>query len=320
MIPHARPRVNARLESDYPLCYDCAMMKNGLLVTNGFLKSDKFDSLYSALSGRAAKRGFSLARRTNIELMTDAARNVLLSGEDLPDFAIFWDKDVRLARLLEKRGMCLYNSAAAIETCDDKALTHIALSGVVPMPRTVLIPLTFPRVGYTDETFLEKIADYLGYPFVIKECFGSFGQQVYLARDPEEARALLQKTSGTAAVAQEFVKSSFARDARLYMVGGRCVAAMLRENGAGDFRANVALGGRTSPYMPNDAEREIAARACETIGLDFAGVDILFGENGPLLCEVNSNAHFAGISEATGVDIADEIIRHIAERESAHIG
>ena len=293
------------------------MENNGLLITNGFLKSDKFDALYLALSGRAVKHGLSLERRTNVALMTDAAYNVPLSQEKLPGFAIFWDKDVRLARLLEKRGMRLYNSAAAVETCDDKALTHIALSGVVPMPKTVLIPLTFPRVGYTDETFLDQIADYLGFPFVLKECFGSFGQQVYLARNPGEARRLLEKTSGTAVVAQEFIKSSFARDARLYMVGGRCVAAMLRENEAGDFRANVALGGKAAAYSPGDAEREIAARACEAIGLDFAGVDLLFGADGPLLCEVNSNAHFAGIGEATGVDIADAIIRHIAEREAA---
>lgn len=291
------------------------MAKTGFLITNGFLESGKFDALYCALSSSARAHGLALCRRTNIELMTDAANNVQFLAPDLADFAVFWDKDVRLARLLEARGMRLYNSAAAIEVCDDKALTHIALAGKVPMPKTVLIPLTFPRVGYTNNDFLGDIADYLGFPFVIKECFGSFGAQVYLAHDMDEARTLLQKTAGSAALAQEFVKSSFGRDARLYMVGGRCVAAMLRYNDAGDFRANIALGGHAEAYSPGEEERAIAARACALMDLDFAGVDLLFGENGALLCEVNSNAHFAGIAEATGIDIADEIMRHIAAQE-----
>lgn len=295
------------------LCYHFAMAKTGYLVTNGFLKSGKFDALYEALSSRAARHGLALARRTNVELMTDAANNVLLSGEALPSFAVFWDKDVRLARLLEARGMRLFNPAAAVEACDDKALTHIALAGAVPMPKTVLVPLTFPRVGYTDATFLERIADYLGFPFVVKECFGSFGQQVYLARDMAEARALLEKTAGSPIVAQEFIRASFGRDARLYMVGGRCVAAIVRENDSGDFRANVAQGGRALAFSPDGEALRIAQTACAALGLDFAGVDLLFGENGPLLCEVNSNAHFAGLSEATGVDIADGIMRHVEE-------
>ena len=49
-------------------------------------------------------------------------------------------------------------------------------------------------------------------------------------------------------------------------------------------------------------------------GLDFAGVDVLFGRDGPLLCEVNSNAHFKTTLECTGVNMAVEIMRHIARR------
>ena len=44
-------------------------------------------------------------------------------------------------------------------------------------------------------------------------------------------------------------------------------------------------------------------------------MDLLFGENGEMtVCEVNSNAHFAGISAATGVNIADKIIEAVAQR------
>lgn len=287
----------------------------GYIIINGFLREEKFFSLYSALKQSAGKAGLQLELKTNIELMCDIASGKTVANETLPPFAIFWDKDVRLAKTLEAAGMKLFNSASAIELCDDKSLTHIALMNRVPQPKTVLIPLTFPRVGYTDCTFLEKIADYLGFPFVIKQCFGSFGAGVYLAGNMEEAKAALMKTAGGAAIAQQYIASSFARDIRAYVVGDKVAAAMLRHNESGDFRANVAQGGKADAYTLNEAQAALAVKTAQLLGCTFAGVDLLFGENGEMtVCEVNSNAHFAGISAATGVNIADKIIEAVAQR------
>lgn len=287
----------------------------GYIIINGFLREEKFFSLYSALKQSADKAGLQLELKTNIELMCDIASGKTVANETLPPFAIFWDKDVRLAKTLEAAGMKLFNSASAIELCDDKSLTHIALMNRVPQPKTVLIPLTFPRVGYTDCTFLEKIADYLGFPLVIKQCFGSFGAGVYLAGNMEEAKAALMKTAGGAAIAQQYIASSFARDIRAYIVGDKVAAAMLRHNESGDFRANVAQGGKADAYMLSEAQAALAVKTAQILGCTFAGVDLLFGENGEMtVCEVNSNAHFAGISAATGVNIADKIIEAVAQR------
>lgn len=292
------------------------MLQNkGYIIINGFLREEKFFSLYSALKQSADRAGLQLELKTNIELMCDIASGKTVANEALPPFAIFWDKDVRLAKTLEAAGMKLFNSAGAIELCDDKSLTHIALMNRVPQPKTVLIPLTFPRVGYTDCTFLEKIADYLGFPFVIKQCFGSFGAGVYLARDMDEAKAALMKTAGGAAIAQQYIASSFARDIRAYVVGDKVAAAMLRHNESGDFRANVAQGGKADAYTLSEAQAALAVKTARILGCTFAGVDLLFDENGEMtVCEVNSNAHFAGISAATGVNIADKIIEAVAQR------
>lgn len=287
----------------------------GYIIINGFLREEKFFSLYSALKQSADRAGLQLELKTNIELMCDIASGKTVANEALPPFAIFWDKDVRLAKTLEAAGMKLFNSAGAIELCDDKSLTHIALMNRVPQPKTVLIPLTFPRVGYTDCAFLEKIADYLGFPFVIKQCFGSFGAGVYLAGNMEEAKAALMKTAGGAAIAQQYIASSFARDIRAYIVGDKVAAAMLRHNESGDFRANVAQGGKADAYTLSEAQAVLAVKTAQLLGCTFAGVDLLFGENGEMtVCEVNSNAHFAGISAATGVNIADKIIEAVAQR------
>lgn len=287
----------------------------GYIIINGFLREEKFFSLYSALKQSADKAGLQLELKTNIELMCDIASGKTVANEALPPFAIFWDKDVRLAKTLEAAGMKLFNSAGSIELCDDKSLTHIALMNRVPQPKTVLIPLTFPRVGYTDCAFLEKIADYLGFPLVIKQCFGSFGAGVYLAGNMDEAKAALMKTAGGAAIAQQYIASSFARDIRAYVVGDKVAAAMLRHNESGDFRANVAQGGKADAYMLSEAQAALAVKTAQLLGCTFAGVDLLFGENGEMtVCEVNSNAHFAGISAATGVNIADKIMEAVAQR------
>ena len=131
----------------------------------------------------------------------------------------------------------------------------------------------------------------------------------------EEAKAALMKTAGGAAIAQQYIASSFARDIRAYIVGDKVAAAMLRHNESGDFRANVAQGGKADTYTLSDAQAALAVKTAQLLGCTFAGGDLLFGENGEMtVCEVNSYAHFAGISAATGVNIADKIIEAVAQR------
>jgi len=101
---------------------------------------------------------------------------------------------------------------------------------------------------------------------------------------------------------------------RLQVVGDRVVASMLREN-ANDFRANLAGGGKASVYEPDEQLQALAVTVCRLLGLDFAGVDFLFGEQGePILCEVNSNAHFKNLYDCTGVNVAEAIMAWIDEK------
>jgi glutathione synthase/RimK-type ligase-like ATP-grasp enzyme len=95
------------------------------------------------------------------------------------------------------------------------------------------------------------------------------------------------------------------------MVGRTAVASMYRHSANGDFRANVTNGGLMEYHQPNNREVDIAAKCMDALGLDFAGIDILFGEDGPVVCEVNSNAHMKNILMCTGINVADHIIRYV---------
>ena len=283
----------------------------GWLVVNAFTSSSKFIELYGLLHDAAKGEGVVLERKSTMEVAPLVAKDQ--RDERLPSFAIFWDKDVRLCRALELMGCRCFNSARAIELCDDKSATYLALCEAgLPQPATLLVPKTFHPQEWEKTPFPQSAAQALGLPLVVKECFGSFGAQVHLAHSQDEVAAVLDSFEGRPALCQSFVQSSKGRDVRLQVVGNRVVAAMERVSATDDFRANVTNGGVARPWTPTCAQTELALRACQALGLDFAGVDLLFGKDGePLVCEVNSNAHFVNLGHATGVDVAQHIVRHV---------
>ncbi len=285
----------------------------GILVVNEFLFSDKFKQIHNWLLEAAKKHGIQMQLRTNSQILIDIS-----SGKKVRevDFILFWDKDIKLAYYLEQLGYPVFNSSKAIETCDDKSLTYLTLmKNEYPMPRTIIAPKTFENIGYTNYLFLAQIADRLGFPMVVKESFGSFGQQVYLVQNKEELYQLIKELGTKPVLFQEFIKSSFGRDIRLQVVGKQVVASMLRYSENGDFRANLTIGGKMKQYEPNLRQKELAIQCCECVGLDFAGVDLLFGENEePIVCEINSNAHFKNIFDCTGVNVADSIMDYIIQK------
>jgi len=284
----------------------------GILVVNAFWQGASMKEMEGQLCRAAKKAGVELMVRTNADLLCVLPPVGLLGDEDA-DFYLFWDKDVRLALQLEMLGKRVFNPARSIALCDDKTLTHLALAKAnLPMPKTILCPQTFPSLGYSSTDFLSQVEAVLSYPMVVKEGCGSFGQQVYLAKSRDDILPILKKAAGTPLLFQEYVEECRGQDLRLYMVGGKCAAAMRRVNDS-DFRANIQIGGHAERYVPVEEEVALAARACEALGLDFAGVDLLKSKKGPLICEVNSNAHFTALSALTGVDVAERIFMHIRE-------
>ena len=286
----------------------------GWLIVNGFLQSNKFSQLYDFLQNAAESEGIELSVKTSTELFCALDKGIC--GVEKPDFALFWDKDYVLARRLEQEGVALFNGAEAVRICDDKSLTAVALRGKVRMPKTLIAPKTFEGVGYGDGEWLRGAIEALGFPMVVKEACGSFGKQVYLAESEKELFSLVENIGYKPFLLQEFIASSKGRDVRINVVGDQVFCAILRENSE-DFRSNITGGGIGKRYTPTEAQAELALTACKAIGLDFAGVDVLFGEDGePILCEVNSNPHFKSTFDCTGKDMSVAILRYIKEKLS----
>ncbi len=284
----------------------------GILVVNGFLNQNKFTEIYKMLNLSAKKRGVSLEIMPSTRLASQATEG-FLSIKDA-SFVLFWDKDIYLARLLEREGFKVFNSSLAIEKCDNKILTFLSCLGKINMPKTIIAPKTFDTVNYSNLEFLQDAVQILGFPIVVKEAFGSFGAQVYLANNIEELENVVKSLGAKEFIMQQLITSSVGKDVRINVVGGKVVCSMLRFN-ENDFRSNITNGGKMKNFEPSKEFCELAISACKILGLDFAGVDVMFGENGePILCEVNSNPHFKSSLDCTKVDMSQHIIDYVLDK------
>lgn len=290
--------------------------RHGWIIYNGHLPISRFLEHAEWFQEAAKRKNISTTIFKNSELLTHLTGNTLDIlkdiGEPLPDFAIFNDKDIYLARQLELLGVRVFNSSKVIDISDDKIATYqmIAPKGF-PIPETIIAPKTFQVSAPIDTAFTEVVIQKLGFPMVIKEAFGSFGEQVYLVQNQDDMIEKMNELQGKPYMFQRFISSSYGRDLRLQVVGDQVVASMYRET-ADDFRATAA--GIRQAYTPTPEEETLAIAATKAIGADYAGVDLLFGPEGkPIICEINSNALLSKLYDATKIDIAECIIDYIAE-------
>jgi len=117
---------------------------------------------------------------------------------------------------------------------------------------------------------------------------------------------------------QEFFPESFGEDIRVFVVGQKIVACMKRKSTNGDFRSNLAQGGRGEPCTLTSAEEELALKAASALQLQIAGVDLLRTHKGSLILEANPCPGLEGIEKYTQSNVACAIIKHIEEVHEIH--
>tara|TARA_B100001248_G_scaffold228883_1_gene188009 strand:- start:280 stop:1095 length:816 start_codon:yes stop_codon:yes gene_type:complete len=152
-----------------------------------------------------------------------------------------------------------------------------------------------------------------GLPVVVKVTQGTQGQGVFLRHTLHETRNLVQGllVTGKAVLIQQYISESHGKDIRALVVGGKVVACMRRKARGREFRSNYHLNGTVEKVEITDEYSEVACRAARVLGLNVAGVDLLEGNDGPLVLEVNSSPGLEGIEKASGVNVAGAIIEYV---------
>ncbi|WP_306057647.1 RimK family alpha-L-glutamate ligase [Natronococcus wangiae] len=155
---------------------------------------------------------------------------------------------------------------------------------------------------------------------VYKTAIGTHGGGTWKVGPDDPVNA---KVGNRYAFLQELIDRDDARhrDVRVYVVDGEIIGAMYRYAPDNDWRTNVALGGsveNATDDLPEGA-REIAQRAADAIGLDYAGVDLVESDEGWFVLEVNPTAGFKGLYQATQVSPAPHIAKLAIERAGGEV-
>jgi ribosomal protein S6--L-glutamate ligase len=211
-----------------------------------------------------------------------------------------------VVRQFEMMGVYSVNESVAITRSRDKlrALQLLARKGI-GLPAT--------GFGHAPDDTKDLINLVGGAPLIVKLTEGTQGVGVVMCETDKAAESVIEAFRGLNAhfLVQEFIKEAQGADIRCFVIGGKVVAAMMRQAKPGEFRSNLHRGGSATAIKITPEERSTAVRAAKIMGLNIAGVDILRSTHGPVVMEVNSSPGLEGIEHTTGVDIADQIIAFI---------
>ena len=245
----------------------------------------------------------------------DDRKSVLVEGKSLPlpSFVLprtgsgttYYIKAV--IRHFERMGVIVLNGSEAIDNVKDKLYTHqILAQSNLDIPKTMLLKHPI------DVKFVEKN---IGFPVIVKTISGSYGKGVFIADGKKQLTQLITMYEITKKsyniVIQEFIKDSYGKDLRVFVLNGKVIGCMMRQSLDDDFRANIMRGGEGIPYQVNDKVEWIATEAAKVLDLDIAGVDLLFDNGGYKICEVNSSPGFKGMEEYTKTNIAEQVVNYI---------
>ncbi len=211
-----------------------------------------------------------------------------------------------VVRQFEMMGVYSVNESVAISRSRDKLRSSQLLSR-----KGIGLPVTgFAHSTKATDDLIKMVG---GAPLIVKLLEGTQGKGVILAETNKAAESTIEafRALKTRFLIQEFVKEAGGADIRCLVVGGKVVAAMLRQAKEGEFRSNLHRGGSSSRIKITPEERSTAVRSAKIMGLGVAGVDLLRSNHGPLVMEVNSSPGLEGIEGATKLDVAGMIIEHI---------
>jgi D-alanine-D-alanine ligase len=216
---------------------------------------------------------------------------------------------------------------AACARCMDKTLAkHELREAGIPTPDWVAFNATaFRELGAADA--LEQIEARLGFPLVVKPASGgsALGVKLVSGRDDVPQALVAGFSYDDRVLLERYVQG---RELAVSVLGDEAlpiVEAIPREGDLYDFEARYEIG-RTDFVCPADLDRETATtvtdaalRAFSTLGCSgFSRVDVMLGDDGPEVLEVNAIPGLTDTSllpqaaEAAGLEF-EQLVERVLE-------
>jgi len=160
------------------------------------------------------------------------------------------------------------------------------------------------------EDMRERMSD-MKWPLVLKGVHGSQGLHVHRCATEADAKELFDTHEHGFFIVQPML--DIKEEYRVLTLGGRSLGAIRKEAAAGDFRRNISQGGTAEAADLPEKLTMLCERAARELKFEFAGVDLaITADDQPMILEVNRSPGFSGFEEATGVNVAAEVIEHIS--------
>jgi tetrahydromethanopterin:alpha-L-glutamate ligase len=198
------------------------------------------------------------------------------------------------------------NSSDAIQNAANKFFSFSLFKRAqLPIPRTTITADL--------DVALNALEEYGS--AIVKPIFGSQGKGIVKLEntqpDLQSKLAALLHERGVLYV-QEFVPNP-GRDIRVFVVGEEALGAIYRVSLNGSFVSNLSQGGTPVACKVTEELQEFAVRATKAVGADFAGVDLIEGEEGLVALEINGTPSGKGINHACGIDVTERIVDLLLE-------
>ena len=203
---------------------------------------------------------------------------------------------------LRELGVTVWNDARAIERCVDKSTTTFFLDRA-----GVATPRTWTGIRCEDAERFARTLLAEGKTLVQKPLFGAQGKGLRLIARVDDL-APSEEVNGVFYL-QEFIPPAQRQhqDWRLFVCAGRVIAAMIRHGTS--WITNIKQGAKAKAAIPSQDIVELALRATECVGADYAGVDIIQAPDGRfLVLEVNSMPAWNGLQRVSRMRISDHVV------------
>lgn len=222
----------------------------------------------------------------------------------LPDFAIFRCENTALRSLLEHQGVFVSNGSRIGIIANDKLASYEFARG-----------LGIPHLEA--HRLSASTAERMGFPLVIKPRDGHGGTGVQKVESPAELRSFVRDNvaPGTQdAWLCQRLAPVVGKDLRVYVLGNRVLASMLRTAPRGAFLSNYCQGGAAARYELAPSEERFVRKIAHALGSGYYGIDFLFDAHGRLLFnEIEDVVGSRMLYAHTSIDAVHEHLSWIVE-------
>lgn len=222
---------------------------------------------------------------------------------DFPRIVFFRGHDIELIKYFEEKGVYVVNKAFTTIVCKDKWQTNELVKS---------LNIKTPNCEIFNGQDFYYCKEKYGLPFLIKYRYGAQGKSIFLINSLDEFSMAIANINNSDYMIQEYIKSSFGKDLRVYMIKNTWHAACMRAN-ENSFMSNIAQGGKSYPYELSDDDYNKALKIFDKLDGDIISVDFLFGENELIFCEANTNAGFASFNYL-GYNVRDYMMKYIKNK------